>query len=419
MTPPLPTLHRTAVPLLLGLGVFLFFRGLLPAWTRMDTDFPNYYTAGSIVLAGGDAARLYDDSWFRDELAARGFSREGKFSPFPPATALVCAPLALVAPQTSLRILTAVNLAALAMCILLLARVEGMTLLPAALLVLVAGQGLANAFRFGQLYILMSLCITAGWLAARGGRRFAGGLLLGLFIPVKYYPVAFLPWYIARREWRTVLGMLTGAGAVAAAGLLALGPAVHGAFVRDAAGDHLRGQLSLQDPFSHSFQSFGSLLRRLFVPDPSWNPAPLVDAPAAATVLLVAATGTVLALLVYSLRRPDDTSWALWGIGALLLAPATATYHMVLLWLPAALLMSAREDGPARKIARWIVPGAVAVIGFLPMTALRALDGGWTTPLAYPRLALLAVLFAAGLFLHATGRTPVRENPSTFRRIPA
>jgi hypothetical protein len=312
-----------------------------------------------------------------------------------------------------------VNLAALALCIFLLARVEGMDLLSAAVLVLLAGQGLANAFRFGQLYILISLCIIAGWLAVRGGRRFAGGFLLGLFIPVKYYPVAFLPWYIARREWRTVLGMLTGAVAVAAAGFLALGPAVHAAFLRDAAGAHFLGRLSLQDPFSHSFQSFGSLFRRLFVADGTWNPSPLMDVPAAASVLIVVLTGTVLALLVYTLARPDETSWALWGIGALLLAPATATYHLVLLWLPAALLLSDREGGVAHTTARRVVLTAYAVIGFLPMTALRVLDGGWTTPLAYPRLALLAVLFAAGFLLHATARTPAPANPSTLEHAPA
>jgi len=74
-----------AILLLAGLGMILAIRGIVPAISQVDTDFPNYFTAAKIVANGGDLDRLYDDRWFQEQMRHYQIGRqfEGKFSPFP------------------------------------------------------------------------------------------------------------------------------------------------------------------------------------------------------------------------------------------------------------------------------------------------------------------------------------------------
>ncbi len=68
-----------------ALGLLLWVRGIAPAVSRIDTDFPNYLTAARIVADGGPAARLYDDAWFQQQMRDYGIGdpKQGKFAPFP------------------------------------------------------------------------------------------------------------------------------------------------------------------------------------------------------------------------------------------------------------------------------------------------------------------------------------------------
>ncbi len=97
--------------------------------------------------------------------------------------------------------------------------------------------------------------------------------------------------------------------------------------------------------------------------------------------------------------RPRHPS-ALLGILTLLLAPATATYHFVLLWLPVGLLIDYlfRERSPAKRLLRL---GTYALIGFFPYRFTQPFEGrGALTVLAYPRLFLLLAMFIACVYIH-------------------
>jgi hypothetical protein len=50
--------------LVAALGLFVW-RGLLPAWNRLLTDFPNYYLAGRLFREGLPLDRLYDWEWLQ------------------------------------------------------------------------------------------------------------------------------------------------------------------------------------------------------------------------------------------------------------------------------------------------------------------------------------------------------------------
>lgn len=395
-------LRTLALVLLEALLVaFLLIRGVIPAFSSLNTDFPNYYTAGRIVLSGGDVNRLYDDRWFQTQIAAEGIPLQGKFSPFPPVTALLFVPLALAAPLTALRILTVVNLIALAASVVLLSRTARVSLHAALLIVLFSGIGLANCLRFGQLYILLAFFLLLGFKFFRDGRAIAAGVCFGIWIPVKYYPAAFLIYFLMKKEWRLLVSATAAALAVVVVGIAKMGWEIHRQYLATVLGSHLSGELSLQSPFSPVFQSFSSLYRSLFLEDPVLHPHALIPSPLLYWLFMYGTLAVVMSIavraIVHARRIGDDggITLSLLGLLPLLLAPATATYHTVLLWLPAGLLAARLMElkDPMPKLA---LGSLYFVLGFIPYSVfLRFYDKGVLMVLAYPRLLVFLAAFSA------------------------
>jgi Glycosyltransferase family 87 len=389
--------------LLAILGIALVWRGLVPALSKVDTDFPNYLTAARIVADSGPVERLYDDSWFQSQMRRYqiGNPAEGKFAPFPPPTALLLVPLAHLAPLAALRVVTALSMLCLIGAIFLLARVLSWSYLQAAVLVLLSGYANFNALRFGQPYMLVALSCVLGYYARQRGAPFWAGLCLGLFVPIKYFPIVLLIYFAARREWKLVFGGAVAASAVVALSIAVLGWPVHELFLRSVLGTHLTGRLSMQSPFSASFQSFDALYRRLFVPDPALNPQPWLAWPRFEPVALIVTKSVLFATAIVTLLRGarggviDSVAFSvgMLGILTLLLAPATATYHFVLLWLPVGLVVNAfyREGKP---VWAGLMLGSYALIGFMPYGhALRFEGRGGLSVLSFPRLFVLLAMF--------------------------
>jgi hypothetical protein len=393
-----------AVLLFLALAAYFAVHAIAPALTRVDTDFPNYLTAARIVADRGEVDRLYDNAWFQEQMRRYHIGKpEGKFAPFPPPTALLLVPLARLTPLNALRVMTGLSMLALAASIVLLSRILVWSVLESALLVLLSGAAAINAERLGQPYALVSLSCIFGYYAYLKGRPLLAGLCFGLFSPIKYFPVVFLLYFAFRKQWKVVLGGAASILAVVLLSVAVLGWKVHQEFLGSVLGTHLVGKLSMQDPFTASFQSFDTLFRRLFVFDAISNPHPMVSVPELSglavviTKSLIFCTGmaTLLRLGRSGPTRALPASIGILGILVLLLAPATATYHFVLLWLPIGLLINffLREGAAA---CAYFILGVYALIGFFPYRFSVPFEGqGALTVLAYPRLFLLLAMFTA------------------------
>jgi hypothetical protein len=390
-----------ATLLLAALIALLVARGIVPAISRVDSDFPGYLTAATIVVNGGDTDRLYDIPWFQEQMRRYGIGEPslGKFQPFPPPTALLLVPFTSLSPLNALRAITCVSLLCLIASIVMLSKVLAWSTIDSANFVLLSGWAVHNAFRLGQPYILVSLCCILGYYAYLKGRPWTAGMSLGLFTPLKYFPVVMLVYFAFRKQWRIVAGGVVAIVVVTLASIVVLGWRVHAQFFTSVIGSHLVARLSMQTPFAASFQSFDTLFRRLFVFDAVENPQPLLDAPLVQEVGILVTKVLILAAAIATLIRlariPGTTapSIGLLGILTLLLAPGTGTYHFVLLWLPVGLLVDylLRECTPA---CAYFLLGSYALIGFCPYGHVAPFVGhGGLTVLAYPRLWLLLVMF--------------------------
>jgi hypothetical protein len=347
-----------------------------------------------------------------------GKASEGEFKPFPPPTALLLLPLARLQPLDALRVLTGVSILCLICSIILLAKILSWSLVDSTVLVLLSGYAVLGALRLGQPYILVSLSCILGYYARLKSRPLLAGICFGLFTPIKYLPVVFLVYFAFRKEWKVVLGGAAAILMVTAVSVGILGWKIHEDFLSSVLGNHLIAKLDMQNPFTVSYQSFDSLFRRLFIYDPTLNPqAPFALPRLQGIALLITKASILLAAigtLVKLARRGGDgatgPSIGLLGVVTLLLAPATATYHFVLLWLPVGLLIDyfVRQGALVRA---YFILGIYALIGFFPYKYTIPFEGrGGLTVLAYPRLFLLLAMFVACVHF-------IWTQPETARKV--
>jgi hypothetical protein len=408
------------VLLLVGLTGYLLLRGVVPALTAITDDFPEYFTSAKSVRDGQDATKLYDGAWFREQTRREGVGHQenpGEFAPYPPPTALLLTPLAAFKPLTALRIVTALNLVCLICSTLLLGSIFRWRLIDSALFILLSGWALHSGLRFGHPYILISTFCLLGYYLYLKRRPWLAGLCLGVFVPIKYYPVIFLAGFALHRQWRVVLGGGIALAAVALVSIGVLGWKVHQIFVVDVLLNHLTGHLIPGPRFTAVFQSFDTLFERLFILDSARNPHPWLEAPLAATVAIITAKGLLVlaaaAALIRLARGANPRAIAptigILGVLALLIAPGSGTYAFVLLWLPVALLIDYFLSERAR-VPAYLVLFTYVLIGFIPYGHTYRFEGhGGLTVLAYPRLILLLAMFIVCICAVA--------GPSTARRF--
>lgn len=395
--------------------VFVAVRGVVPGFSTIYTDFPNYYVAGKIAAEGTNIHRLYDDAWFQEQMTAYGIDVQGKFSPFPPPTALLFIPFAPLEPITAQRVMTSLNLLLLLGSVRLLALLMNRKLLASALVVFLSGIGLANCFRFGQMYIAVGFALILGYYLYTLKRPLWAGVVLGFFFPIKYFPAVLLLPFVFRKDWNVVFGAAASSLALLLVSILVLGWDIHHQFILSVFGKHFRSDLTMQNPFVYNFQSFDSLFRRLFVFDPTLNPQPFLDVPILYYSLKYLAIGSICIITAMVLLRLHKSnaeqalpvSMALCGILGLLISPVGATYHFVLLWLPMGLLIAGLERLENGK-QKWLLGLIYSAIGFIPYSVFARFDGhGFLSVLAYPRLFLMILLFAVALWI---ARVAIRKS---------
>ena len=376
--------RSVAIVLFTALVAFVAARGLVPAMSKIDSDFPGYFTAAKIVADGGPVERLYDDVWFQQQMRRYDFGsqRFGKFSPFPPPTALLLLPLARMQPLNALRIVTVASALCLAGSIFLLARILSLTWVESTVFILLSGYAVINTLRFGQPYIAVSLSCIAGYYAYLKDRPVLAGMCFGLFLPFKYFPAVILVYFAFRKDWKVVLGGGLVVSLIALVSVGVLGWKIHEIFLSSVFGNHLVGVLSEQDPFTASFQSFDSLFRRLFVYDAALNPRPWFVFPPLQMIgvlvvkasIMLAALATLIKLARSGIAAAAAPSIGILGILTLLEAPATATYHFVLLWLPVGLLVHyffCEHD----RASGYFILGTYSLIGFFTYGHTQPFEG--------------------------------------------
>lgn len=334
---------------LLMLVLVQILKGIYPAMTDVRSDFPNYYVSSKLLLEGKDLSDLYSNQHFNDLIHSYGMEQDGKFAPFPPPTAFIMLPVAGFQPITAKRIWTCINILLLYGVIVLFSRISKLKLQQSATLVLLSGVSLFNNFYLGQVYLLVLFMWMLSWIYAEK-RSGWSGLLLALGIAIKYLPVVTLPALLIRKNFKVILATIISLTGIALLSIIIIGVKPCNDFINSVLFDHLNGNLEGQSSYAFAFQSWNSLALNLFSRDSIINPDPVFDWTQGVFVLKIIVFLGLISTLVYTLYRLRNhrelASYSVIFISlfALAFSPASASYHLLLLLFPFALLIGLQKE---------------------------------------------------------------------------
>src|SRR5579864_8284361 len=189
---------------LLGVLVLYFaVKAFLPAWTHLNSDFPNYYLTASLYRRGYPVEQVYDWTWFQRQWDHTGSEhRVVSYVPLTEPSALVIAPWAGLPPLRAKHVWLVMNLLFLALTAILLKFSTTIRMPTIALLIFLATLPLRDNFLLGQWHVFVLLLLTlAAWLYF-SRRFFSSGIVLALAAGMKIYPALFLIYFVFKKQWR-------------------------------------------------------------------------------------------------------------------------------------------------------------------------------------------------------------------------
>lgn len=381
---------------------FQIYFGIVPGWKNINSDFPNYYVAAQLLFEDKSNLDLYNNDWFQKEIKLHAIDAVGKFSPFPPPTAFILAPISFLNPLAAKKVWLIINIGLIFLIAASIKKITELNYRDSLLLIMSTGIALANTLMLGQVYLLLLLSILWAYIYLNANKKYAPGMLLGAGISVKYFPVIFLPALIYMREWKTVITILVSVLIINLAALLIFGTKTYQAFFDTVFFQHLNGNLEGQSPWAFAFQSWNALAHNLFKFDPVLNPNPVYNSK---LCFLIFKYG--IQMIIFSLgawifwkikKQPHflETSIILISIMLLYLTPAGATYHNLLLILPIALFLKLNRRDRENYFTIWIILICSNVlIGLIPLLQNKVELFSSNLTLAFYRLWLYTLIFVS------------------------
>ena len=375
----------------------------LPAsWKALNTDFSNYYLTARLAREKSETSRIYEWIWLQRQKDHRDIDqRIISLVPITPVSTLAVWPLSDVPPLVAKHRWIMLNMVLVVAIVVLL---RSLTQLPLRRIILVTALSvpLNKNFLYGQYYVLLLFVLTlACWCYVRQ-ERFLSGLLIGLGFGLKVFPILYLGYFLRKRDFKAFTGGAIGAAGAAIASAAVFGWQANRVFVNQVLPWTLRGEGL--DPYNLSSASISTLLHRLFIYEPQWNPNPSIHAAWLFAVLLPLAQ-TLLFAPALLLAKPNDISpvrlrleWSAVLLGSLAISTLPAGYHFTLLILPVCLMWSAVEErgGLAAITALLLLYAAIGYPGWKTIGAMSP----WAL-LSVPRLYLVVLLCFVAYWLLA------------------
>lgn len=382
------------------------------AWTRLNTDFPNYYLSARLVHEGFDTSREYEWVWLQRENDHRAIGdRVIGLVPITPFSTLVMWPLAALPPLTAKHLWILANLVFLVPLCRMLRSITGLSYRRIAL-VFALSFPLHRNLLYGQFYILLLLLIVAACRATLPGRHATAGALLAIAAMCKVFPALFFLFFLRRRNWRALLsGAATGVAALALS-IAVFGWSLHRTYFLQVLPWTLRGEAL--PPYNAASASISSVLHALFLAEPQWNPHPWHSSPLRYALLEPTLQMLIFAPAVLLIRRSTLTAqrilleWSALLTASLAISTSPASYDFVLMVLPVCVLAAILLE---RRRYLWLVLLLIVYLGIGFPIATPAHVTGLAILLYTPRLFFMLALLAGIYALLSNEPLPVSYLP--------
>jgi Glycosyltransferase family 87/WD40-like Beta Propeller Repeat len=394
---------------------YLSLHTLPAAWKTLNTDFPNYYLTARISREKQSASRIYEWVWLQRQKDHREIDqRIIGLVPITPFSALVVWPFASLLPLTAKHYWLIVNLAMVGAIAVILRSLTRLFWRHIAL-VIALSIPLNKNLLYGQYYVLLLFVLTiACWCYVRQ-RRLVAGILIGLAFGLKLFPLLYLGYFLRKKDFRAFVGGVIGSSAAAIASIAVFGMQANRVLLIQVLPWAMRGEG--MSPYDISSASVATLLHRLFIYEPQWNPSPPIHAPWMFAILLPLVQ-TLLFAPALLLAKPNNRDprrlhleWSGVLIASLAISTLPAGYHFTLLILPVCLMW-----GPARERAGWVGTGVLlflfAAIGYPGWKALGATSH--LVLFSVPRLYVVIALCIFAYWLLASEQRGPRQDSDTL-----
>jgi Glycosyltransferase family 87/WD40-like Beta Propeller Repeat len=373
------TKARVLALFMLALFLMTSFR---EGWTREETDFPNYYTAAVLVTHRAPLRDYYDWTWFQRQMNYAGIEHQlGAYLPQTPLTMLPIVPFAGFPVRTAKQIWLALNLLFLAAILWMLSRTTQIRIEYIAILMFLGYGSLQANFRLGQYYVFLLFLLTLAFYCLDQGKSAASGFLCGVAFGLKLYGGPFLLYFVVKRNWRAVAGMLAATVIAAATAIALFGWGDVHFYASQILPRSLEGEVI--DPYASGIGTLTAFLRHSLVMEADLNPQPLWNAPIVFFFLRPFAAVLILAFTLFGVASEGKEfhrrGFAWFTIAILLLSSNAASYTYILLLLPVVLLLD--HATPAERI--FLIVSFIA-LNFFVMPEWQRF---------FPKLWLLAGLF--------------------------
>jgi hypothetical protein len=385
------------------LTALLLWKGILPGWRVLNTDFPNYYLVARLLREGYGLDRIYDWIWLERIKDHWGLDQTlVGFAGLTPFSALPVVPFSLFSAIAAKRLWILINLLLLCSSIELLNRVTSLGRRRIWLLSLLAIFPLRTSFLLGQMHLLVLFLLVSAYYFHRKGRQIACGVCLSIAGVLKIYPLLLGGYFLWKRQWRPAFAMLGATLLLLGVGYLWMGSDVLNIYATQILPRSVQGEVL--DPYSMHAASGAALFHRLFIAEPMLNPVPLLNSPSLYAVLYPLWQLAVLVplLAVFTIRTnragTDQLEWAAFVLALLVLSPVPSSYHFVVMIFSIVLLvdvlLARKEFGVAGlAVALYCL---ISAIEFLPVS--RGQAGSPGTLVGFARLWIALLLWAVFLF---------------------
>ena len=406
---------------------------LVPAWSNIGADFPNYYLAARLYRQGYPLDKVYDWVCFQREWDH--ISDHHSLVSFQPLTlfsALPIVPLSSLPHLPARRCWVLLNVVFLLLTTMLLVRCTSVGWVRVLLLMFLAFFPLRSNFLYGQMHILVLLLLTVAALLYLQEHYFWSGFALAGAAALKIYPILFLVFFIIKKRWGAATGLAVGLSATALLSIYLFGVDASSVYAREILPWAMRSQIV--DPYDVAWGSLNALLARLFIAEPELNPAPIAHLPWLYALLYSLIVSCIVAVFLRAFgsgllqqriknqsiedqrdrgRAREKLEWAAYLFLLFLLSSQPAPYHFVALILPAVMVADYLLERQKTAAA-----GALIVVYALACGSynrlLPAEPTGWRMLLAFPRLFFL--LLFGGLLLRLLRVSPERYELRSWSR---
>jgi Glycosyltransferase family 87/WD40-like Beta Propeller Repeat len=397
------------------MAAYLGAHTLPAAWKMLNTDFPNYYLTARLTREQSDASRIYEWVWLQRQKDHREIDQRlvgmGAVTPF---SALAVWYFSTMSPLAAKHCWLILNIAMLVTITVLL---RSLTRQPWRRILLVAALSvpLNKNFLYGQYYVFLLFVLTLACWCYVKQKRFISGLLIGLGFGIKLFPLLYLGYFLRKRDLKAFAGGVIGGAASVIVSIAVFGWQANRVLFNQVLPWALRGEGL--NPYDVSSGSVTTLLHRLFIYEPQWNPNPSSHAAWMLAVFLPLAQ-TLLFAPALLLAEPTNIDpkrlhleWSAVLLASLAISTAPAGYHFTLLILPVCLMLEAAQKraGSAATAALLLLYAAIGYPGWKAIGVASQL-----TLFSVPRLYAVVLLCSFAYWLLASQDRNVKRRRDTW-----